>query len=153
MECERHEDGTISVDAEEIQVVMGSDQNLATPCVNMDNRLIKRSPLAFERRKVYTASSFKVPSQPKHLVIVATENGGRIVDVLQRSLEPMRFAPMTRVDGVGYRETNAAEVILGLDPSRGHPWVTPVAFHHIKVSFNHGSSSGGNPKPAEISPC
>lgn len=139
MECERHEDGTTSVDAEEIQVVMDPHENLAVPCVNMDSGLVKRSPLAFERRKVYTASSFKVPPHPKQLAIAATESGQRIVDVVQGSLEPLRFAPMTRVRGAGYRETNAAEVILGLDPSRGHPWVTPVAFHHIQVSSNRGS--------------
>lgn len=138
VECDRTEDGTTFVSAEEIQIVIAQDENLAVPCVNMDNRLVKRSPLSFERREVFTVSSFTIQSQPRHLVIVASENGNMIVDVRKGLLAPMRFPPMRRGDGVGYRETNAAEVLLGLDPSLGHPWVTPVAFHLIEVSEKKG---------------
>ena len=134
VECERDKTGAIEVKAEDIIRVVGHDEALTEPCINMDIKHVRRHPTFFERRKFYTASPFKIQSQRRHLWTTATENGTRIVDVRKGALAATRFPPMRRVHGIGYRETNAAEAVLGLDPSLGHPWVTPVALDFIKVS-------------------
>lgn len=138
VECVRDKTGAVEVKAEEIMRVVGHDEALTEPCVNMDIKHVRRQPSYFERRKFYTASSLKIEPPRQHLVTTISENGTNIVDVRKGPLEATRFPPMICVHGIGYRETNAAEAIFGVDPSVGHTWVTPVALGFIKVSESHG---------------
>ena len=54
------------------------------------------------------------------------------------------FTPMaaTKPDGVR-RETNAVEVIIGIDPSNGHHWVTTIALKHIEAVRETVVEAGG----------
>lgn len=122
------------VKAEEIHTVVDHDDSFKEPCINPDVRCFPRDSSSYEMRKIYTSSSFKIKPPPEHLKIEETENGMRIVNVEEGPLDTEFFPPMRMVSGVGYRETNVAKVIFGLDPSHWHLWVTPIAFQLIKVS-------------------
>ncbi|CAM9109708.1 unnamed protein product, partial [Hapterophycus canaliculatus] len=143
LECEREQGKAVRVKAEEIHTVVDHDDPYLVPCINPDVRCFPRDPSSYEMRKIYTSSSFKVKPLPQHLKIEETENGTPIVDVEDGPLETAFFPPMRMVSGVGYRETNVANVLLGVDPSHWHLWVTPVAFQLIKQVRDQVIEAGG----------
>ncbi|CAM9165663.1 unnamed protein product [Scytosiphon promiscuus] len=143
LECEREEGKIVRVKAEEIHTVVDHNDPFQEPCINPDVRCFQRDPSTYEMRKIFTSSSFKIRPPLQHLKVEETENGTQIVDVEDRPLETKYFPPMRMVSGVGYRETNVAKVIFGLDPSDWGLWVTPVAFQLIKRVRDQVIKAGG----------
>lgn len=145
LECERDARGTVNVEAHEVHTVIGEDDSFSESYINPDEGFFRRDPLSYERRRIYERSSFQIPPPRQRLKAVETETDAKIIHVSDEPLEPKRFPPMKSTPGEGFRETNATEVIFGVDPSHGcpRPWVTPVAFRLIKVGVVRGGTCAG----------
>lgn len=101
----------------------------------------ERSP-PVEKRKIMVGTSFTVPSPEAHLVKRQQGNRAPFIDLEGGRLPEARFDPMPFKPGVGYAEVNAAEVLLGLDPSVGGLWISPSAWEHV-VAVREGVLENG----------
>ncbi|CAM9507040.1 unnamed protein product [Ectocarpus sp. 12 AP-2014] len=145
LECERDARGTVNVEAHEVHTVIGEDDKFSESYINPDDGFFRRDPLSYERRRIYERSSFNIQPPRQRLKALETETDAQIIHVSDEPLEPKRFPPMKKTPGEGFRETNATEVIFGIDPSHGcpRPWVTPVAFRLIKEVWEQVTNAGG----------
>lgn len=133
----------MDITAEEIHIVVDHDSRDAAPLIDMDPGRYNRKHHSYERRKIKTACSFQVYTPLRQLMYRKTENGSKVVDVDEVPLHTKYFPPMTFSQGIGYHETNVAEVLFGLDPGIENPWVTPVAVAHIESVQKEVLDAGG----------
>lgn len=143
--CNRTSGEAVEVMAEEIHIVIDSSANcsVAPQRLQVLTRGPNRKRVSHETRRIMTSSSFRVATPSVYLRSHKTENGTPIVDIENGSLATAWFPPMALTPDVGYRETNAAAVIFGLDPSVGQPWVSPVAMRHMQRVWDDVTNAGG----------
>lgn len=142
----------VKVSAGEIQMVEGDTDygGVASPPTGRRHQNKPKAgksrftdPLT-EKRIIVAASSFVVPAPAAHLTTRQTDQiSMRIIDVQEAHLMPAEFPAMAFKDGVGYCETNVAEVLLGLDPSIDNLWLTPAAFQHVRNIRKDVCEAGG----------
>lgn len=142
VKCNRKHEEVVEVKAEEIQIVIDSDKrHFAAPLI--DEKRKYRNRHVYEKRKIKMATSFTVYTPPMHLQLHETENGSMVIDVESGPLRPRFFPPMPLTKGIGYQETNAVEVLLGVDPSAANHWVSPVALRFVESVWESVSDAGG----------
>eukprot|EP00904_Undaria_pinnatifida_P010731 jgi/Undpi1/6789/HiC_scaffold_21.g09266.m1 len=142
VECYRVEGEHLTVMADEIHAVVDpTDDFFASslpsllPNSKIRKTIHRKSRASCEERKIMEASSFTITPPPdKYLGLYKTSNRSTIVDVAKGTRRTAYFPPMAVSSNAVFRETSAVEVIFGLDPTVGHPWVSPMALRHIRCT-------------------
>ena len=145
VECDRKGDRRVYVKASEIHTVIDEDTvNVVQYTDISSSRKNACDGKSYEIRKIAMASPFEVKTPPAYLHPRKTQVGNTVIHVEPGSLPATFFPPMaaTKPSGV-HRETNAVEVIFGIDPSIGHHWVTPIALKHIEDVRERVVEAGG----------
>lgn len=151
VECCRVEGEHLTVMADEIHAVVDpTDDFFASslpsllPNSKIRKTIHRKSRASCEERKIMEASPFTITPPPhKYLGLYKTSNGSTIVDVAKGTRRTAYFPPMAVSSNAVFRETSAVEVIFGLDPTVGHPWVSPMALRHIRCTREEIVRAGG----------
>lgn len=150
VECHRIEGEHIAVMADEIHIVVDPAEDFFTSSLsifNSDktrNKFYDKHRASYERRKIMTASPFKITPPPEvYLRLCKTSNGTTIIDVQKGTRRTAYYPPMPLSGGDIYKERSAAEAILGLDPSVDNCWVSPMALRHVTQTREEVIKAGG----------
>lgn len=134
----------VKIMAEEVHLVTKTENKHLPRELRKDSRRHYLEHFGHEQRRVMLASSFRIGTPSVHLLLRRTENRTIVIDVEGGSLGSRHFPAMASSSkDAPFKETNAAEVILGLDPCAGRRWVSPVALRHVKRVWEAVTKAGG----------